>query len=110
MYFSEEEKEQIKKEAAAEGKSVSTYCRDIVQDYRFDRTAEDLDAEERLERMLAEGTERWEEIAETIDERTGLMIHILREIEADLEGVDVDADLDLDEENSDLAERLGDRE
>lgn len=90
MYFSEEEKEQIKQEAAAEDKSVSTYCRDIVQEHRFQRTAEDLDAEERLERVLAEGTDHMATIADDIREQNGLVIHLLREIESQLDAVDVD--------------------
>lgn len=92
MYFSEEEKEQIKKEAAAEGKPVSAYCRDIIQEHRFERTAEDIDAEERLERVFTEGVERMERIAENVEQQNGVILHVLREIEADLEGVDVDVD------------------
>lgn len=115
MYFSEEEKEAIEKEAAAEDKSVSTYCRDIVQSHRFDRTADDIGAEERLERLVAEGTEQLETIAEDVREQNGLVIHLLREIETQLEGVDLDAaDRDgdrVDEPGGDLEDRLrgGDR-
>lgn len=91
MYFSDEEKEAIKKEAAADGKSTSEYCRSIVQGARLNRSADDLDAEQRLERIMTEGAESVEEIAESIREQNGLVIHLLREIETELDGVTVDA-------------------
>lgn len=90
MYFSEEEKQAIQKEAAAEDKAVSAYCRGIIQDHRFNRTAEDVDAEERLERLFGEGVEKMERIAENIEQQNGVILHVLREIEDDLEGVDID--------------------
>lgn len=104
IYFSEAEKEDLKAEAEREGKTLSTYCYDLVQEKRREQAQEDvadrLDAEERLEQILAEGTDRLEEIAEDVREQQGLMIHILREIEDDLEGVSVDVD-DADDVDGD---------
>lgn len=90
LYYNTNEKAAIKREANDAGKTVSTYCRDLVERQRRADDLEQLDAEARLERVMAEGTERVEEIAEDIREQNGLVIHLLREIEDELEGVSLE--------------------
>lgn len=95
MYYTADEKAAIKREANDAGKTVSTYCRDLVERQRTADDLEQLDAEARLERVMAEGTDRVEEIAQDIREQNGLVIHLLREIEDELDSVD------LEDENED---------
>ncbi|WP_162993972.1 plasmid mobilization protein [Halalkalicoccus subterraneus] len=102
MYYTADEKAAIKREANDAGKTVSTYCRDLVERQRTADDLEQLDAEARLERVMAEGTDRVEEIAEDVREQNGLVIHLLREIEDQLDGVDLeetDNGTDTDDDN-----------
>lgn len=105
MYYTASEKAAVKREAEQENKTVSTYCRDIIDRARRADDLEELDAEARLERIMAEGTDHIEEIGEDIREQNGLVIHLLREIEAELEGVDIDMDAD-NGPPTDLRDRL----
>lgn len=108
LYYTESEKKAIKREAADAGKTTSAYCRDIIDRSRRADDLAELDAEARLERVMAESTDRVEEIASGIREQNGLVIHLLREIEDDLEGVDVDAfedDENADRDGVDTADR-----
>lgn len=103
MYYTADEKAAIKREANDAGKTVSTYCRDLVERQRQADDLEQLDAEARLERVMAEGTDRVEEIAEDVREQNGLVIHLLREIEDQLDDVDLkktDDGTDTDGDNS----------
>lgn len=103
MYLDEEQKEEIKAEAERAGVSVSTYCRDLVQQKRMENAQEDvsdhLSAEERLEAVMADGLDSIVEVTAGLREQHGLIIHILREIEDDLEGVTVETKTDTDTAN-----------
>lgn len=100
MYFSEDEKERIEKEAAAEGKTISGYCRDLMQERRQEKEQNDLvdelDAEARLAQTLDDGFDQFEQLAEGIERQNGTIIAILRELESQLDGVDLDTDQDQD--------------
>lgn len=100
MYYTADEKAAIKREAKDAGKTVSTYCRDLVDRQRRASELDQLNAEQRLERVMAEGTDHVEEIAEDIREQNGLVIHLLREIEDQLDDVDLeDGSTDSDDSN-----------
>lgn len=103
MYYTADEKAAIKREANDAGKTVSTYCRDLVDRQRRATELEELNAEERIERIVAQSTDRFEEVAEDIRDQQGLVIHLLRELEDELDGLEVDAldDVDTDRDPSD---------
>lgn len=107
MYYNAEEKEAIRREANDAGKTVSGYCRDLVDRQRRADDLEQLDAEARLERIMAEGVDHVEEIAEDIAEQQRLVIHLLREIEENVDGVDLDDRAD-DHENDGKADSVED--
>lgn len=110
MYYTADEKAAIKREADEAGKTVSTYCRDMIERQRRADDLGDLDAEARLERIMARGTDHIEEVAEDVREQNGLVIHLLREIEEQLEGVnleDVDTEAS-DSDDSDGSKRVDD--
>ena len=90
IYYTSEEKAAIKREANDAGKTVSTYCRDLVERQRLADDLEQLDAEAKLERVMAEETDRIEKIAQGIREQNGLVIHLLRQIEDQLDGVSLE--------------------
>ena len=92
MYYTTDEKAAIKREANDARKTVSTYCRDLVERQRRADDLEQLDAEARLERVMAEGVDHVEEIAEDIREQNGLVIHLLRQLEDQLDDVSLDDD------------------
>lgn len=107
MYYTSDEKAAIKREANDAGKTVSTYCRDLVERQRRADDLEQLDAEARLERVMAEGTDRVEQIAEDIREQNGLVVHLLREIEDELDSVDLeDGSEDRDGKATDVDDLL----
>lgn len=110
MYFDEEQKAKIKAEAEREGKSVSDYCRSLFLEKRAEKIKgelkEEFNIEDRLEKVMADGLAEMKGVAEDIREQNGLVIHLLREIEDDLDGVDVDAD--VDDGGRDLSDRLND--
>lgn len=70
MYVSAEEKKHLETEADEAGETLSSYCYKLMQAQReregLDKAATDLNAEERMLRLLADGEERLEEIAEEI--------------------------------------------
>lgn len=91
IYVSKEEKKNIKQEADRMGKSISTYCYDLVQEQRRENAHEDiadrLDAEERLERLLTEGLKDFDKMADDLREQHGQhgqISHNFQEIEDEL--------------------------
>lgn len=67
MYVSAEEKKHLETEADEAGETLSSYCYKLMQQQReregLDKAATDLNAEERIERTIAEATDTFEEIA-----------------------------------------------
>lgn len=70
IYVSEEEQKHLENEADAEGETLSSYLYKLIQEQRrregADRAATETNAEERIEALIAEGTETLEEIAADI--------------------------------------------
>lgn len=122
IYYSEEEKAEIEAEAEQAGKTVSGYCRDLIDQQRQEdaerEVAERMNAEERLEDLLDDGLSDFETLADQLGDEHGLIITILRDIEekidAELESGDGDGDdvleddLEAEGDEGDLDDRLGD--
>lgn len=70
VYVTKEDKKHIQAEANEAGETLSSYLYKLIQEQRrregVDRAATELNAEERIEALIAEGTENLEEIAEDI--------------------------------------------
>ncbi|ADJ16963.1 hypothetical protein [Halalkalicoccus jeotgali] len=70
VYVSESEKNHLKSEANDAGETLSSYVYKLMQAERqrqnLDQSATELSAEERIEALIAEGTDALEEIAEDI--------------------------------------------
>lgn len=80
-YVTEETKAQLKNEARREGMSLSEYLRDLIEQARLEDTQEqlarDLNAEERLLELIAEGKEEMAEMAEQVEQRNRQVEHLL---------------------------------
>lgn len=70
LYVTESEKKQLQAEADAADETLSSYLYKLIQQQRqseeLDKSATELDAEERIEAMIAEATDTLEETADDI--------------------------------------------
>lgn len=85
-YFSESEKAEITQEAEQAEKTVSTYCRELIQQKRRENAQEELEgtlnAEKRIEAIIVEGLDNMQEIASTVETQNWQIIDALTELYA----------------------------
>lgn len=81
MYFEPDAKAAIESEATEADMSVSKYCKQLVQEQRRARASDQLNVEQRIKQAIAEGLSEREDTLADLNERTALILHILRELE-----------------------------
>lgn len=84
-YVTEETKEQLKNEARREGVALSEYVRSLIERARLEDTQEqlarDLNAEERLLELIAEGKDEIAEMAEQVEQQNRQVEQLLAKSE-----------------------------
>lgn len=131
-YVTPETKDQLKNEARQEGVTLSKYVRQLLERARLEDTQEqlarDLNAEERLLALIAEGKDEMVEIADQVKRQNAEIVATLDDLETepatdhgaadrqDVDGTDDenepigedenDADAEVDEETRSFVEGL----
>lgn len=85
IYFSETEKEEIESEADRADMTVSSYCRDLIEQQRVEEAQEELSerlgAEERIRETIRQELDAVDEGIGGLESDHGLMVEMLRGIE-----------------------------